>query len=110
MIKNVATAIAILFGATFSDAAYAAPGWTTASTISQLITVDSNLAVILDNGNNPMSCGSPAWYRLPSTAANFQVIAANLLTAKAQGKSVEVWVSSCDTDGASLITGAWTTN
>ena len=93
-----------------AGAAHAAPGWTTPSTINEFLTVEASLTVIMASGSNPMSCGSPTWYRLPASASNYQVIAANLMSAKAQGKNVKVWAQSCDTDGASLILAAWVTN
>lgn len=105
-----AAAATALVGTMMPAAAYAAPGWTAPSTISQIITAENYLTVILTTGSNPMSCASTTWYRLPTTAANYQTIAANLMTAKAQGKSVEVWASACDADGVSLIVAAWMTN
>jgi hypothetical protein len=90
--------------------AYAAAGWTAPSTIAQLVARENSLDVILSSSNNPMSCTSQNWYRLPTSAANYQVIAANIMAAKAQGKNVDVWAYACDTDGASLILGAWVTD
>jgi hypothetical protein len=98
-----------LIGLAYPSVVNAAPGWTTPSSAASAITAETWLTVILPAANNPMSCGTATWYRLPSSAPNYQVIVANILSAAAQGKKIQVWASSCDTDGASIITAAWTT-
>ena len=90
--------------------AYAAAGWTDAQTVNQFIARENSLDIIMTGTSNPMSCPSTSWFRLPTTASNYQVIVATVMNAKAQGKSVELWVYQCDTDGASWILGAWLTN
>lgn len=87
--------------------ALAAPGWTVVSPIQEVVAQELGLTIILANGSNPVPCSSTTWFRLPLSAANYEVIASAILTAKAQGKPVQLWASSCAPDGVSQIVAAW---
>lgn len=98
------------FSVVIPSAARAAPGWTASSTISEIISAEDGIILILASGSNPMGCGTPTWYRLRTSVSNYQATAATAVSAKAQGKSVQFWASSCDADGSSSIVAVWVKN
>jgi hypothetical protein len=85
------------------SAAMADPAYTSASIITSLAAREYGVEVYLPNANNPMGCSSVGWFRVVTSAQNYQAISSTLLSAQAQQKTITVYANSCDTDGASLI-------
>lgn len=110
MKKSLVGALGAVCGVLMAAPAVAAPGWTTASTIAEIISAEDGIVIIVSNGSNPMNCATPTWYRLRTSVANYQATAALVMSAKAQGKLMQFWASSCATDGASLVVAAWLKN
>lgn len=97
--------IALGAGLVSSEAALA--GWTAPSRASDLIAQELTVTVALPQSDNPLGCSIGTWYRLPTSASNYQAISAALMSAIAQGKEIQVWPSSCDSDGTGLIVAVW---
>lgn len=108
--KRLIGAMSIVCGVLMTTPVTAAPGWTTASTIGEIISAEDGIVIIVSNGGNPMNCATPTWYRLRPSVANYEATVALVMSAKAQDKLMQFWASSCATDGASLIVAAWLKN
>ena len=93
-----------LFSALISVPANAAPAYTTPSKITQIVSVETGVYMVLPNANNPMGCASITYYGIPSSAPNYQAIVATILTAQAQDKSISVFVYTCESPTNALIT------
>lgn len=63
--------------------------------------------VVTPSITSPVNCSFSTVVRVLSTAQNYQAIVASMLTAFSQQKTVRVWVTQCDTDGANIIIAAW---
>jgi len=90
------------------QATSAAAGMSSSFVITQLVPREMGLDLITTSQTitSPANCRTDA-VRLPSSAANYNVIASSLITAFAAGKTVHVWVTQCDTDNVGLIVAAW---
>lgn len=98
-LKTLILALALPIG----SEAIASPAYTTASVITSLASREYSVEVYLPSANNPMACSSVGWFRIVTSAQNYQAIASTLLSAQAQQKPITVYANGCDTDGTSLI-------
>lgn len=89
------------------NAASAAPGWSAPLTINSLLPTDQHLTLIVTGNDNPLGCSSSSWLRLHPGDPNFGLISSGILTAFAQGKTIKVWESNCETDGTVHFIAAW---
>ena len=87
---------------TLMTPAFAGPDYTTESVISEINPREYGMDVTLPQANNPVPCSWATRVRIRNEAANYQALAATLMTAAAQGRAVRVYVHQCDGDGASL--------
>lgn len=90
-----------------SNPAPAAPSWSPPLTINSLLPTDQHLTLIVTGNDNPLGCSSSGWLRLHPGDANFGLISSGILTAFAQGKTIKVWESNCETDGTVHFIAAW---
>jgi len=100
-------ALVILTGVAVPSRADAAPGWTTAHTVSELVIDDSFTTVIIPPIDNPMSCGVPTYLRVHKDDSNYQSLTAAILSAQAQGRKVRLFAMACHADSSVRITGVW---
>lgn len=98
-----------LFGACAfaSSAASAAPDWTSAQRIGEVVVDDSFTTVIIPPINNPMGCGVPTFLRVHKDDSNYASMTAAILSAQAQGKNVRLYAMACYGDNSVRITGIW---
>jgi hypothetical protein len=95
-------ALALSMG--LASSAFAAPGWTTPTVITNISGREMGLDIVTANIGSPMGCSLGWAFRLSTTAANYNVIASSLITAFAGGKTVKMWVTGCEaSDGASTF-------
>lgn len=105
-ILKILAALALSVG--IISPALAAPGWTTPTVITNISAREMGLDIVTANIGSPMGCSLGYAFRLPTTAANYSVIASSLITAFAGNKIVKMWVTGCDTsDGASTFVAAF---
>ena len=83
-----------------------AGAYTSAGVIWELNPREYGLDLTVPSAGNPVSCAWSGKFRLQQTAANYQVIASVLITAAAQKKPVQLYATSCDGDGATIIVAA----
>ena len=95
------TALAIPAGAVAQP-----PGWSSAGTIQAFSAREWGADINLPGTTNPMGCSGVGWVRLETTQANYQSVYALALTAAAGHKSIQFWISGCDTDGTPLASAA----
>lgn len=84
-----------------------AAGWTTSVQVNSFIPTESQLTLVVSAHDNALGCTSPTWLHLHAADSEFALISSSLLTAFAQGKSVKVWASNCDSDGGTHFIAAW---
>lgn len=87
--------------------AIAAPDFTTLSNISVFEPRETVVDMYLPTANNPMGCTAAGWFRLDSTASNYQAIYSLLLSTYMTGKRVKLYSFSCASDGTSMVKAAW---
>lgn len=104
-LKRCLKTLTVLPMALLSQTAHAG-AYTTAAIISEIAPRENGLDILVASAGNPMACAWTGMFRLPTSAANYQVIASVLMTAAAQRRPVQVYANSCDGDGASLILAA----
>lgn len=85
---------------------YAGAGYTSMGIITDYNPREFGVDVALPSGGNLVPCTLGGQYRLKADAANYQVLAAFLLSQFAQQKPVSVYTNNCDFDGASIIVAA----
>ena len=100
-------ALVSLAGMTVPSVAFAAPGWTSAQRVTQVIVADTFTVAIVSSIDNPVSCTSPTWLRIEKDDSNFAPMTAAILSAQAQGKTAQFYAMSCNADGSVHITGVW---
>ena len=104
MIKCV---LAMAAGLAFSQAAIAgSPGWTGNGVIQEVKPREFGIDVFVSGIGNPMGCSMSGWIRLSLNAANYQVIASQILINATNKKSISFWANQCDTDGVMLVIAA----
>lgn len=107
-VKYGIAAFALLFSALIPTASTAAPGMSSSFVIATMGTRENVMEIqVTPSITSPMGCANTTYVRLPTSAANYNAISANLMTAFATGKSVVVYVSGCDSEGVSLIVSAY---
>lgn len=97
----------VLAGAALPSVANAAPDWTSAQQITQLIVDDSYTTVILPAVDNPMGCGVPTYLRVGKADSNYESMTAAILSAQAQGKKVRLFAAACLADNSVRFQGVW---
>ena len=85
----------------------AAPDWTTAQRINEVVIDDSFTTVIIPPINNPMGCGVPTFLRVGKADSNYESMTAAILSAQAQGRNVRLYAAACYGDNSVRITGIW---
>lgn len=99
--------LALMTGLAFSQAAMAgSPGWTSSGVIQEVKPREFGIDVAVSNLSNPMGCSMTGWVRLSINAANYQVIASQILIYATNKKPISFWANQCDTDGVMLIIAA----
>jgi hypothetical protein len=85
--------------------AHAGPGFSNNFQISELFAREYGLDILTTvTVSSPMGCTHAGAVRVLMTAANYQVITSVMMTAFAGGKTIKVWVDSCDpVDGVGRI-------
>jgi len=94
----------VLLSAMISVPANASPAYTTPSKITQILSVEIGVYMVLPSANNPMGCASITYYGIPTSAPNYEAIVATILSAQAQDKSVSVFAYTCESSSNALIT------
>jgi hypothetical protein len=107
VVKSTKRLSGLLLALAMPEAASAAPGWSAPLTINSLLPTDQHLTLIVTGNDNPLGCSSSSWLRLHPGDANFSLISSGILTAFAQGKTIKVWESNCETDGTVHFIAAW---
>ena len=85
----------------------AAPDWTSAQRINEVVVDDSFTTAIIPPINNPMGCGVPTFLRVGKADSNYESMTAAILSAQAQGKNVRLYAAACYGDNSVRITGIW---
>jgi hypothetical protein len=107
-VKLSLTALVLLLSAFVPTVSTAAPGMSSSFVIATMGTRETVMELQVTPGiTSPMGCANTTYVRLPTSAANYNAISANLLTAFSTGKAVVVYVSGCDSEGVSLIVSAY---
>jgi hypothetical protein len=83
-----------------------AGGYTALSPIVDYNPREYGVDLWIPQADNPAGCTQPSLFRLRLDAANYQVLAAFLLTQFSQAKAIRVYTNSCDWDGASIVVAA----
>jgi len=83
-----------------------AGGYTALSPIVDYNPREYGVDLWMPQADNPAGCSQPSLFRLRLDAANYQVLAAFLLTQFSQAKAIRVYTNSCDGDGASIVIAA----
>lgn len=107
ILKNLIPWLLATAGSFAPSTAFAAPGWTAPTLISELVVRENGIDIIVVTGSNPVPCPSSTYFRLSATAQNYEVIVSTILSAQARGRPVQMWASSCTTDGFSEIVAIW---
>ena len=103
LILRAATTVAALTLPT--GAVYAGPGYTAPTRILVIAPRDNSVDLYLSTAS-PMGCSFSGWFRLFTSAANYNSIYSLLLTQYSSGGTVLLFSNSCDTDGSSIIVAA----
>lgn len=104
-------ALSATFGmAIFAPTLAVAGDWTSAQKLSQVVVDDSHITVIVPGIDNPASCSVPTFLRVGTGDANYQTLAAAILSVQAQGKTAKLYAAECYQDGSARITGVWIQN
>jgi hypothetical protein len=82
--------------------ASAAPDWTSAQRINEVVVDDSFTTLIIPPINNPMVCGVPSHLRVHKDDSNYASMTAAILSAQAQGKNVRLFAAACYGDSTSV--------
>lgn len=107
-VKYTLSAMALLFAALAPTPSTAAPGMSSSFVITTMGTRETVLELqVTPSITSPMGCANTTYVRLSTSAANYNAISANLMTAFATGKSVVVYVTGCDAEGVSHIVSAY---
>lgn len=104
--KIAKSALAFGLALAIPTEAVAQPGWSSAGTIQTFSAREWGADINLPGTTNPMGCTGVGWVRLETTQANYQSVYALALTAAAGHKSIQFWISGCDTDGTPLASAA----
>ncbi|MCW2404410.1 hypothetical protein M2336_001039 [Sphingobium sp. B1D7B] len=87
--------------------AHSDPGLTSPFKIIELYPREVGMDIVTDQPvTSPMGCPRTDAVRVLMTASNYAVISSLLLTAFSSGKTVTVWVDSCDSDGVGKLIAA----
>lgn len=89
--------------------AFAAEGYTSAAQVLDFGPREVSIDIYMPGPVSPMNCSSVGWYRLKTSAYNYDMIASFILTQFAQKAPLRLYVNACDSDGASVVVAARTT-
>lgn len=101
--KNLLAGLSTVFAAFLATAAAAGtPGYTVMSPITSINIREAVIDLYIPQANNPMGCNSVGWYRVVTTAQNYNAIASFIIAQYESRKPIRLFVAGCDTDGTSV--------
>lgn len=78
------------------------PAYTTLSAITSMNIREAVIDVYLPQANNVMGCSSVGWYRVVTSAQNYNAIASFIIAQFEAHRTIRLYVAGCDTDGTSV--------
>jgi hypothetical protein len=107
--RSVFAAVAAMVAILTPYEAFAAEGYTSPAQVLDFGPREVSIDIYMPGPASPMNCSNVGWYRLKTSAYNYDMIASFILTQFAQKAPVRLYVNACDGDGASIIVAARTT-